>query len=56
MTKSERLAKLRAALAYEEQPGQHTFHWCECGEYRARGELCAVCLRREITRLEAQQK
>ena len=35
-------------IRYEESPGEHTFHMCNCGRKGCRSNKCLICLREEF--------
>jgi hypothetical protein len=45
--KSDRILKLESDIAYEEAPGVHSYHRCECGNSTRSGK-CAACLRKDL--------
>jgi hypothetical protein len=53
-TRRQRIADLKGLLAYEEHPGVHTYHQCECGRGNTRIGRCPKCLREEIETLVAR--
>ena len=53
LSKDKKIKIIREDIAYEGQPGVHTYHMCEhCNSSRARRAKCATCLREELRELE----